>query len=46
MSSQNPDFSLDGKYLIFKHPFEGYNAFDSEIIKIKADGSDEKILYQ
>ena len=43
-SSQNPCFSPDGQYLIFTRFLDGYNAGASEIVKIKVDGSDEKII--
>ncbi len=43
-SSQNPCFSPDGQYIIFTRFLKGYNSGASEIVKIKADGSDEKII--
>ena len=43
-SSQNPCFSPDGQHLIFTRFLDGYNAGASEIVKIKADGSEETII--
>ena len=43
-SCQNPVFSPDGQYLVYTRFLRGYNIGSSELVKIKIDGSDEKII--
>lgn len=43
-SCQNPVFSPDGQYIIYTRFLNGYNLSPSEIVKIKIDGSEERIL--
>lgn len=45
-SSQNPCFSPDGQYIVYTRFLEGYNTGSSEIVKMKVDGSDEKIIVE
>ena len=43
-SCQNPVFSPDGQYLVYTRFLRGYNIGPSELVKIKIDGSAEKII--
>ncbi len=43
-SCQNPCFSPDGKYIVYTRFLNGYNIGPSELVIIKIDGSDEKVI--
>jgi TolB protein len=43
-SSQNPCFSPDGKYLLYTRFLNGYNIGPSELVKIRIDGGEEKVI--
>ncbi len=43
-SSQNPCFSPDGQYLVYTRFVNGYNIGPSELVKVKIDGSEERVI--
>jgi len=43
-SCQNPCFSPDGEYIVYTRFLNGYNLSPSEIVKIRIDGTDEKVI--
>ncbi len=44
MSCQNPVFSPDGNFIVFTRFINGYNLSPSELVKIRVDGTGEKII--
>ncbi len=43
-SCQNPVFSPDGNYIVYTRFLNGYNLSPSELVKIRVDGTSEKII--
>ena len=43
-SSQNACFSPNGEYILYTRFLNGYNKGPSELVKVRADGSDEQII--
>ncbi len=43
-SAQNPCFSPDSQYILYTRFLNGYNIGPSELVKIRIDGSEEKII--